>query len=213
MRHCIALAALAIFAVAAAPAHAVTFGGEVYGAYNTYAMDDWNDLIKEANQSGASIDEINGGIAGGIGLKVWANPNVMFAVAWEPLFASTEGNGATLNLDGNAFVGTVAYMVPVGEVAKYGVGAGGGYYSLSGEIKDSGSPSIDLKGNVFGFHVLGLAEWTVSPGFGVTAGAGYRAAKIDETEADGVVTDPVFETDYSGFTGRVGVVFYLPTSN
>jgi len=212
MRYIIPLAALALVTVAAVPAHAVTFGGEVYGAYNSYAMDDWNDLINEANQAGASIDEINGGIAGGIGLRLWANPNVMFAVAWEPLFASTEGSGAELNLDGNAFVGTVAYMVPVGERAKYGVGAGGGFYSLSGDVKDTGDPTVDLTGSVFGFHFLGLAEWNVSPGFGVTAGAGYRVAKIDDTEADGQSANPKFETDYSGFTGRVGVVFYLPSN-
>jgi hypothetical protein len=47
----------------------------------------------------------------------------------------------------------------------------------------------------------------------VTAGVGYRAAKIDDTEADGVSQDPKIETDYSGVTGRVGVVFYLPNGN
>jgi hypothetical protein len=176
-------------------------------------MDDWNDLLNEANQAGANFDEIKSSISGGIGGRLWASPNVMIAAAWEPLFASTEDSGTELKLNGNSFLATIAYMVASGANARYGVGVGGGLYSLSGAIAETGFPDLELKGSTVGFHVLGLAEWLVSPGFGVTAGAGYRAAKIDDTEADGESQDPKLETDYSGVTGRLGVVFYLPNGN
>lgn len=209
MRYFTALLAIVALSTLARPAHAAMFGAEVYGNYNTYAMDDWNDLLNDANQSGANFDEINGGIAGGIGLRMWASPNVMIAATWEPLFASTDDSGTELNLDANSFLATVAYMVPVGERAKYGIGVGGGIYTISGELKDP-TETFDLSGSGGGFHVLGLAEWNISPGFGVTAGAGYRMAKIDDTKANDMSATPKFETDYSGFTGRVGVAFYLP---
>lgn len=213
MRFLSALLAIGVLACSSAPAQAVVLGGEVFGAFNTYAMDDWNDLIDEANDSGADIDNITTGFGGGIGGRLWASPNVMFAVTWEPLFASTEGSGAELTMTGNGFTGTVAYMVPVGTNARYGIGGGGGFYSLSGTLKDAGIPDVDLGGSAVGFHVLGLAEWIISPGFGITAGAGYRNANISDTEADGQSSDPEFETDFSGFTGRFGVVFYMPNSN
>ncbi len=206
------LCVLAAGSLFAAPVHAVELGAEVYGSFNTYQMGDWNDLVDESNAAGANFDNINNGISGGIGARVWANPNVMVAATWEPLFASTEDMGMKANLDANAFLATVAYMVPNGN-AKYGVGVGGGIYSISGKLESPGDPSIDLGGSTFGFHFLGLAEWTVSPGFGVTAGAGYRVAKIDDTEADGQSVNPKIATDYSGFTGRVGVAFYLPMNH
>jgi hypothetical protein len=213
MRFVALVLAFSILGSFAQPAQAVTIGGEVYGSFNTYAMDDWNDLFDEANQLGADFDEISSGISGGIGGRLWASPNVLIAVAWEPLFASTEDAGVEAKLDGNAFVGTLAYMIPVGTNARYGVGAGGGFYSLNGEIAETGEDTIELTGSTVGFHILGLAEWIVSPGFGITAGAGYRGAKITDTEADGQSQIPEFETDYSGITGRVGVVFYLPNGN
>jgi hypothetical protein len=68
-----------------------------------------------------------------------------------------------------------------------------------------------LSGSGVGFHANALAEWTVSPGFGVTAAAGYRMAKVTDTKLNDVSLDPKFETDYSGFIGRAGLVFYLPS--
>jgi hypothetical protein len=120
--------------------------------------------------------------------------------------------GTTLTLDANAFLGTVGYFFPTQGTARYGVGAGVGYYTLAGDISGAGT-TFDLEGSTVGFHFLGMGEWTVSPGFGVMAEAGYRIARISDTEIDGESADPEFETDYSGFTGRAGLVFYLPTSN
>lgn len=213
MRYAVLLiSVLAAGSLFAAPARAVELGAEVYGNFNTYSMGDWNDIIDQENLNGANFDHINNGIAGGIGPRIWASPNVLVAATWEPLFASSEYQGYKAKLNANAFLATVAYMVPQGS-AKYGVGVGGGVYSISGSLEAPGQSNVDLTGTTFGFHFLGLAEWMVSPGFGVTAGAGYRVAKIDDTKGDGQSSNPSIATDYSGFTGRVGVAFYLPTSN
>jgi len=210
---CMLSVALAASAVGSAPAHAAMFGGEVYGQFNTHTLGDWNDLIDEANNMGANFDNVTTSFSGGIGARMWASPNVMISAAWEPLFPSTEDQGTEVKLTANAILGTVAYFFPTAGNGKYGIGGGVGFYSLSGKITEPGNPDLELKGNTVGFHVLGLAEWIVSPGFGVTAGAGYRVANIGDTELDGMSSDPKTETDYSGFMGRAGLVFYLPSAD
>lgn len=213
MRRFVLLFAIAALSMtAAAPAHAMMIGGEVYGMFNTHTLEDWNDEIDEANEFGADFDNITNGISGGIGARMWPNPNWMVSVAWEPFFLTTEDGSTELKLDANGFLGTVGYFFPTTGTARYGIGAGLGYYILAGEISDTGG-SFDLEGSTIGFHFLGMGEWTVSPGFAVTASAGYRIADIADTELDGMSQDPEFSTDYSGFTGRVGLAFYLPNSN
>jgi hypothetical protein len=195
------LAVLAALAGAAPPASA-QIGAEVFGAFNTYNMEDWNDAIEFANGAGAEIDEING--------RFMAGPSLMISGVWEPLFITREdeSTGEELKLDGNSIQATVAYFFPTAGNARYGLGAGLGYYMLNGEAESSGG-DIDIEGNALGFHLMGLGEWTVSPGFAVTGAAGYRFARIDDTEFDGASTTPKFETDYSGMTLRLGLAFYM----
>jgi hypothetical protein len=81
-----------------------------------------------------------------------------------------------------------------------------GLYQLNGEYSDNTTPAVKQEGSGVGFHLMGLTEMTVSPGFAVTGGAGWRWADI---EIDN--TTPTATTDYSGFMARVGLAFYLPT--
>lgn len=200
-----------VFAVALAVpslASAATFGAEVFGAYNSYNMQDANDAVETLNQGGANYSEISGGITGGLALKMWANPNWMFSAAWEPLFVSTkdEASDDEMSADGSSFQFTAGYFFPTGSSkAKYGMAAGLGYYSLSGESTVS-SVTTESKGSGVGYHFMGLSEWTVSPGFAVNGAAGYRVADIavDESTTDATA-------DYSGFMGRLGLSFYMPT--
>lgn len=217
MRKMMLMMIAAAWAVTASgPARAATVGGEVFGAFNTYSMDQVNEFIQFANtNAGTNFDEISTGLGGGLALRVWPTPTWMVSAGWEPLFASTKsdafGVDIELNLDAQAFQATGAYFFPTQGTGKFGFGAGLGYYTIAGEAPDStGTTTIDIGGSTVGFHFLGLAEWTVSPGFGVTASAGYRVAKIDETEFDGV-KDPDSETDYSGVMLRAGLAFYLPS--
>jgi hypothetical protein len=72
---------------------------------------------------------------------------------------------------------------------------------------------VDVTGTGVGFHILGTGEMTVSPGFGIFGSAGYRMAKVSDTEFDGQGTSPKSETDFSGFTARAGLAFYMPSSS
>jgi len=197
-----------------APAGATTWGGEVFGAFNTYSMKDWNDAIAAANLAGANIDEINSGFGGGLGVRVWPNTNWMIAGTWEPLFASTKESvsGDELKLTSNSFQATIGYFFPSASKGRFGIGAGPGMYLLNGKGTSAGSPDVEYKGTAIGFHVVGMGEWEVSPGFGITGTAGYRMANITDTEEDGVSATPKFETDYSGVVLRAGMTFSMPSS-
>lgn len=192
----------AVVAAAAIPyaASAAQFGGEVFGAYNTYSMGDVNDALP------TGADELSGGLTGGIGLRMWASPQFMLSGVWEPLFLETEdSSGDKHNLDANSFQVSGGYFFPSTTNSKYGIGAGVGYYTIGGETPGPGGSTLDVEGSGVGFHFLGMGEWTMSPGFGVTAGAGYRIADIEIDNAGGATAD------YSGFMGRLGVAFYMPT--
>jgi hypothetical protein len=208
------LAAATAVAFAAAPASAVTWGGEVFGAFNTHSMSDWNDLIvAPINQGGGNMDDFGTGFGGGLGLRVWPSPNFMIAGTWEPLFVTQEEKvtGTDFKVNGNSFQATGYYFFPTTSQAKFGIGAGAGFYSISGEITGVGGG--DLTGSTVGFHFLGTGEFTVSPGFAVTGSAGYRIANVSDTKLDDVSSNPEFETDYSGLMLRAGLAFYMPSAS
>ena len=210
------LVAAAVFAVPAVPAHAMTWGGDVFGAFSTHTMGDWNDAIDQSNTGGSDFNNVNNSFGGGLGLRLLPNQNWMIEATWEPLFPSTEDGNASGNkvsFSANSFQGTATYFFPSTGKNKFGLGAGVGFYSLNGKGESPGSPDVDLTGNGVGFHVLGTGEMTVSPGFGIFGSAGYRMAKIDDTEIGGVSPTPKIETDFSGFTARAGLAFYMPSSS
>jgi len=200
---------LAVAVVFAAPSAAATFGGEVYGAFNTHGMSDVNDAITVFNQSGASFDEISNGLTGGLNVRFWPTENWMLSAGWEPLFLETEdpNSGTKMNFDANAFQVSGAYFFPSLTPAKWGIGAGLGIYQLNGEFTAPSTPAADLDGSGVGFHIMGLGEYTVSPGFAITGGAGWRIADIEIDNSS-----PKATADYSGFMGRVGLAFYLPSN-
>jgi hypothetical protein len=197
----------------AAPLHAMTLGGEVFGAFDTHAMSDWKDVTDLTNANGGDIEDPSSSFGGGLGLRMWPNANWMIAATWEPIFLTREEkvSGEELKLDANSFQGTVGYFFPTTGPGKFGLGAGVGFYSLNGEITGAGGG--DLSGSTVGFHFMGMGEWTVSPGFAITGTAGYRIAKISDTQFNDQSADPEFETDYSGLMLRAGLAFYMPSSS
>ena len=209
------LLAVACVASTAGGANAMVIGGEVFGAFNTHSMSDWNDqVVAPINQAGGNIDEFGTAFSGGLGLRMWPNTNWMLAATWEPLF-NTKKESVTdteFNLNANAFEATAGYFFPSTSQAKFGLGGGVGYYSLGGEITDPTPATAKLTGSTVGFHFLGLMEWTASPGFAVTGSAGYRIAKISDTKVDDQSANPEFATDYSGLMLRAGLAFYMPSA-
>jgi hypothetical protein len=79
---------------------------------------------------------------------------------------------------------------------------------MNGKIESTSD--LKLEGSTVGFHFMGLMEYTVKPGFALTGSAGYRVAKIKDTQVQNVSASPELETDYSGLTLRAGMAFYLP---
>jgi len=197
----------------AAQASAATVGGEVFGAFSTHSMKDWNDrVVAPVNQSGGNMDKFSDGYGGGLGLRVWPNSTWMLSASWEPLFVSREEkvSGDQANLKANSFQATAGYFFPSSTQARFGLGAGLGYYSLGGKITSSSTSDVNLEGSTVGFHFMGLAEWLVKPGFSLTGSAGYRVADIKDTKAANQSATPELSTDYSGLMLRAGVAFYLP---
>jgi hypothetical protein len=212
----VSLLLAAAVAAPAVPAHAMTWGADVFGAFNTHSMGDVNDAIDNSNQTlGTNYDKVNDSFGGGIGLRVKPNASWMFEGTWEPLFPSTEDknvSGDKINLNANSYQLTGTYWLPSQATNKFGIAAGVGYYTLNGKIETVGFPNIDVSGTGVGFHILGTGEWEVSPGFGFFGSAGYRMAKIDDTQFDSQSTSPKSETDFSGFTARAGLSFYMVPS-
>ena len=209
----ILLAIGCITAFAAQASAAPTWGGEVFGAFSTHTMKDWNDrVVAPVNQSGGNMDEFSKGFGGGLGLRMWPNSNWMVSATWEPMYASSEEkvSGAKVNLDANAFEATAGYFFPATSQARFGIGGGLGIYQLAGEITSSGNPDQKIEGSTVGFHFMGLMEWNMKPGFALTANAGYRIANISDTKIDNQSASPELETDYSGLALRAGFAFYLP---
>jgi hypothetical protein len=199
---------------AGAQTEASTFGAEVFGAFNTYAMGDVNDAVDVLNFSGGNFDKIKSGITGGLGARWWPSQTLLTSLVWEPLFAKTKSGADEVKADGNSFQLSGTYFFPTTPhysehttfttATRFGVGGGVGYYNLGGETFLGGVRS-DINGNGFGFHIMGLADCNMSPGFAVTGGLGWRFAGIgiDNSTNDSKV-------DYSGLMLRVGVAFYLP---
>lgn len=207
------LLAIACVTTIAAPAAAANVGGEVFGAFSTHSMKDWNErVVAPANQAGGNMDEFSNGYGGGLGLRMWPNSQWMVSATWEPLFVSREEkvSGDVARLNANAFEATAGYFFPTSSQARFGLGAGLGVYSLGGEVTSSSSSDIKLEGSTVGFHFLGLMEWAVQPGFAITGNAGYRVANIKDTKVDNQSATPELATDYSGLMLRAGVAFYLP---
>lgn len=199
----VAVACLAIPGVASA----AKVGGEVFGAFNTHGMSDVNDAFEASNQVlGTNFDEIKNGLTGGIAVRVWPTGNWMLSAAWEPLFleSSDDASSTTFNVDAQSFQATAGYFFPSMTPAKFGVGGGAGMYNIGGEVSDPGG-SVDVSGSGVGFHLMGMTEMTVSPGFAVTGALGWRWADIEVDDAGGETAD------YSGVMARVGLSFYLPT--
>src|SRR5262245_35809899 len=102
----VAVGVIALVAFAAAPALAMSGGGEVFGTFDTHSMGDWKDnVMNPINQSGGSIDDPTSSWGGGLGLRMWPNSTFMIAATYEPIFLSREEDvtNAKFDLGANSF--------------------------------------------------------------------------------------------------------------
>ena len=209
----------------AGPVQAETqFGVAGFAGYNSYGMEDANELIDEVNDallgSGYSMDEISSGIGFGGGLRIRPSSKVMIALDYERLNADSELSifdfSFKLDVPANAFMGTAVYLFPSTSRAHFGIGAGLGYYTASGSLGADSSGvggEIDVEGSGVGFHGLGALDFAISPVVHLEGMAGYRMAETSDLEVAG---ETAFNAegeeatlDWSGFMSRVGLTFYF----
>jgi outer membrane protein with beta-barrel domain len=229
--HGAAVIALVLLCGAASPVcgqEARAFGVSVFGGYSTYSMGDLNDAIEEGGffpVTSVTADEIDSGAMFGVGIRFRQSDRVSLAFDVARLLASTSGSALFLGtpVDGELKVPstsvtfTVQYLFPSSSRIRAGLGGGAGYYFCGGEASgtsSAGSRSADLDGSGFGFHGLVLGEWTLSRTVHAEIGAGYRYAKTADLEVEGSVLlnsdGSKSKVDWSGFTSKLGVTFYLP---
>lgn len=215
------LVALSLFALAVAPtlAAAGSFGVEAFGSFSTYSMKDVNDA--NALKAGSNFSDVSNGLSGGIGARMWANQNWQLGASWEPLRASTESKAtsAKYNVNAQSFQASGTYFLPSATNARYGFGAGLGYYSISGkdEVTSPTPTTSKIEGSGVGFDFHGTGEWSINKQWAFTGTAGYRLANVEMKNSSGVnlttASGSNATADYSGFLGRAGLVMYFPNSS
>ncbi len=99
--------------------------------------------------------------------------------------------------------------LPVGDMLKLYVGAGGGYYVFPEfesdiAIGNSLEPNIDPD-DVFGFFAVAGVEVMFNPNFGLFAEAKYLVAEFNETVIDDVTIEE--DVDFGGLGVNAGLLF------
>jgi hypothetical protein len=198
--------ALAATTLRATPAQATPLWGiELYGGWSSYAMSDFNDSLASVNQAlGSNFQDITSGAAGGFGVRVWPNENILLRLDFDALLADTKDSGVTFDVGpGGVSFGGTYFLTPEGTV-RFGIGAGMGFYSIVGKVEGPGA-TIDTGGDVFALHGTGEAMVTLGPGFSLNGILGYRRAVADDLTFDDQSTNT--EVDFSGLMIRVGFAY------
>jgi hypothetical protein len=213
---------------ALASGHQKPFGLSAFGGYQSYALSDVNDAIRDpsvflAGASGTG-NEISGGAGFGLGFRVWPSARASVAVDVSRLLGKSTGKGTYFGTaySGEVSVPATSVAVTVGYYflstarAQFGLGGGGGYYTSTGQVSATGSGgsySADLESSGFGFHGLGLVDVSLSPRLHADVGAGYRYAKTTRVEVNGFLQRNAdgskSQMDWSGFMSRIGITVYL----
>ena len=209
---------LAAFALAsiATPGHAdMRFGGEVWGAWNSHSMDDWNKLIDDANSSGGNFDNINSGFSFGVGPTLLVSDKCRFGVHFERLIANkSEDSGVAVKPAANAIGASFDYLFPSGAL-EYGLGAAVDMMTLAGKVEQPTAPTEnDVEGSGVGFQVRGTVNYALGAAVHAELGVGYRFADIKVDKIGGIDNDPSVSgldtEDYSGVTVRIGLQIHQP---
>jgi hypothetical protein len=205
----LALAALAMVSAARTGSAAMRWGGEVNGSFNTHSMKDWNDIIDQANASGASFDNIKSGYSFGVGPTVVVNDRWQFGAQYEMLMAKKSSfGGVDIENKANAFGASGEYLFPSKSMMSFGLGVGVDYYTLTGDLKQASPPTTDdTKGTGVGGKIFGTGSYAFAPEFSGILTVGYRLANIDIDTIGGqdVSSQGLKTEDYSGVIIRAGI--------
>lgn len=221
------LTAFLAFALAPPASASGQFGIGAFGTYGAYKMGDLNDeLITPLNDllaasgSGLRMDKINNGFGFGGGLR-WKSPsNILVAVDYERLAASSKVSDGTgsfeLKVPANAVVGTVTYLLHSTTNLHFGFAGGLGYYTADGSatLADPDTSFTDkLKGHGIGFHAGAVMDVTLSDQLHLNVFGGWRQAKTTDLKDNDVKlvksNGDDATLDWSGVTARVGLDLYF----
>ncbi len=193
-------------------AASMRWGGQVFGSWDTRAMDDWNQLIDDANEFGANYDNIENGFAFGVGPSVMINDQWELGLKYERVMASkSEDQGTEVAPTANAFGLTAGYWFPSSSTMNFGLQASVDYMTLASTLSDP-SEELEITGSGVGFMFGAASRMAFSPAFSGVLSLGYRMADVEIEEIGG--QDPtgsgLESEDYSGVVARVGFSFHQP---
>lgn len=197
-----------------ASAGTMQWGAEVFGGFNTHSMSDWNDIIDQANSSGANFDNIHNGYSFGVGPTVNTG-QWMWGANYERLMAKTSSyQGTDVRPSANSFGVSVGYQIPSTGPMSWMLRGGVDWLSLTGDIHSANStPSTaDTHGSGAGFQFLGVGTRSFTPSISGLLSVGYRFAdvKIKDIAGQDVASQGLSHEDYSGLVARVGLSFHVP---
>ena len=202
---------------------AMRIGLSGFTGYQGYAMDDINEVLTalddELSSPGdeASIDLLDGDPSFGLGVKFDLNPNWRVYTEYEHLSDNSGGGNLVgsvqIDVASETFLVGATYFLPSTGKARFGLGAGVGYYDFGGDLETSGtvgttpfSGSASASGTTIGFHGRADLDVTMSEKFHFDLALGYRSAS-GELEADGQGTGT--DLDWSGVMTRVGFTYFV----
>jgi hypothetical protein len=214
-----------------ASASSMRWGIAAFGGYQTYSMSDINDAIATINDDAAtsgatgSLDDIKHGIGFGGGIhgmsETWV-ASLEYVRLDAKSSADFNSGGTTITgeikVPANGVTAGATYLFPSSSrKARFGLGAGIGYYSADGQDKaiTSGGATIsnDITGHAFGFHGMGVVDSPISNVVHLELQAGYRYAKTSNVKEAGVealnADGSKAKIDWSGLMTRFGLTFYF----
>ena len=203
----LALSTIALTASASSAA-GMRWGANVFGAFNTHSMKDWNDIIDASNAgSGSNFDNITSGYSAGLGPFVIVDDKWEIGAHYEMLMPKkSEDQGVSIEPKANSFGASIDYLFPAQGSMSFALGISGDYYTLNGELNDP-TTNNKIKGSGVGGQVRATGNYAFAPEFAGFVSAGYRMADIDidtiggqDVSASGLKTE-----DYSGLVLRVGI--------
>ena len=185
-------------------------GVRAFGGYNTYAMDDANDIRRGLQISPSQFTTPKDGPSFGVGAELAWSRWLAFAFSYERLIVGrmAEVNGEKMRLPANALLLEAELRRRLRPLWRIGAGGGVGYYQLGEEIESPGTER-DFEGDSFGGQAFALGEWEMTPAASIGLDLGYRWALVPVGKVNHQSPPFDIDVDYSGLNTRL-VLRYVP---
>jgi hypothetical protein len=209
-RRTAALLLVAAACLAPRPATAQALGIRAFGGYNTYAMEDADDIRRGLFIPPSLYSTPKDGYSVGIGAEWAVRPWLSVTLSYERIVVGrmAEINGQQMKLPANAVLFELEHRRRLRPRIMVGVGAGGGYYQLGEEV-ESPATARNYEGSSLGGQAFALGEWEMTPAVSFGLDLGYRWAKVDVSKVNATPPPIGIDVDYSGLHTRV-VLRYMP---